>query len=40
MLKELVELWGVSGYEKNISDYIVEQVKDYADEIVRDAIGN
>ncbi len=40
MLKTLVELWGVSGYEKQVSDYIVEQVKDYADEIVRDAIGN
>lgn len=40
MLKELTELWGVSGYEKGISDYIAEQVKDYADEIIRDAIGN
>ncbi len=40
MLKTLVELWGVSGHEKQISDYIAEQVKDYADEIVRDAIGN
>ena len=40
MLKQLVEIWGVSGYEKNVSDYILEQVKDYADEIVRDAVGN
>lgn len=40
MLKQLVELWGVSGYERQISDYIIEQVKDYADEIVRDAVGN
>lgn len=40
MLKELVELWGVSGYEKQVSDYIVGQVKDYADEIMKDAIGN
>lgn len=40
MLKELVEIWGVSGYEKKVSDYIVEQVKDYAGEVTRDAIGN
>lgn len=40
MLKQLVEIWGVSGYEKKVSDYILEQVKDYADEIVRDAVGN
>lgn len=40
MLKSLVELWGVSGYERQISDYIAAQVRDYADEIVRDAVGN
>ena len=40
MLKKLVELWGVSGYEKQVSDYIVEQVKGYADGITRDAVGN
>lgn len=40
MLKTLTQIWGVSGYEKQVSDYIVEQVKGYADEIVRDAIGN
>ena len=39
MLKKLVEIWGVSGYEKQVSD-IVEQVREYADEITRDAIGN
>lgn len=40
MLKTLTELWGVSGYEKLISDYIIREVKAYSDEIVRDAIGN
>lgn len=40
MLETLCGLWGVSGYEKLVSDYIISQVKDYADEIVRDAIGN
>jgi putative aminopeptidase FrvX len=40
MLKELAEIWGVSGYEKTVSDYILEQVKAHGDEIVRDAVGN
>lgn len=40
MLKELTQIWGVSGYETLVSDYIVDQVMDYADEIKRDAIGN
>ena len=40
MLETLCGLWGVSGYEKIVSDYIIEQVRGYADEIVRDAIGN
>lgn len=40
MLKELTQIWGVSGYETQVSDYIVKQVMDYADEIKRDAIGN
>lgn len=40
MLKTLTQIWGISGYEKQVSDYIVEQVKGYADEIMRDAIGN
>lgn len=40
MLKELTQLWGVSGHEKLVSNYIAEQIKEYADEIIRDAIGN
>lgn len=40
MLKELTQLWGVSGYETNVSDYIAAKVMDYADEIRRDALGN
>lgn len=40
MIREYTQLWGVSGEEKQVSDFIIEQVKEYADEIVRDAIGN
>lgn len=40
MLKELTQIWGISGQEKNVSDYIISQVKDYADSIRRDAMGN
>ncbi len=39
-MKTLTQIWGVSGFEKQVSDYIVSQVRDYADEIVRDALGN
>lgn len=40
LLKELTQLWGVSGYEKEVRLYIEEIVKPYADEIMTDAIGN
>lgn len=40
MLKELTQIWGVSGYETKVSDFIVTQVLDDADEVKRDAIGN
>lgn len=40
MLSEITKIWGISGQEKQVSDYIIEQVRDYADSIVRDAIGN
>ena len=40
MLEELTQLWGVSGRERRVSDYIIDQVMPYADEIKRDAMGN
>lgn len=40
MLSTMTKIWGISGQETNVSDYIIEQVKDYADSIVRDAMGN
>lgn len=40
MLKELTQLWGVSGLENNVSDYIAKKVYPYADEIEIDAVGN
>lgn len=40
MLSTITKIWGISGQETQVSDYIIEQVKDYADSIVRDAMGN
>lgn len=40
MIEKYTQLWGVSGREKRVSDFIIEQVKDAADEIIRDAMGN
>lgn len=40
LLKELTQLWGVSGYEKEVRYYIEEKAAPYADEIMTDAIGN
>lgn len=40
LLKELTQLWGVSGYEKEVRHYIEEKAAPYADEIMTDAIGN
>ena len=40
MLKKLVEIWGVSSQETMVSDFIAEECKPYADEIIRDALGN
>ena len=38
MLKELTQLWGVSGIENNVSDYITEKIFPYVDEIKLDAV--
>lgn len=40
LLKDLTQAFGVSGYEKGITQVIVDSIKDYADEITVDAIGN
>jgi endoglucanase len=40
LLKDLTQAIGVSGYEKEVREMIKETVKDYADEITTDAIGN
>ena len=39
-LKELVSIYGPSGNENKIREYIEEQIKDYVDEITVDAMGN
>lgn len=39
-LKNLISVFGVSGYEKETRNLIREEIKDYADEISVDALGN
>jgi endoglucanase len=39
-VRELTQAFGVSGYEKEIREVIKNLVKDYADEITVDALGN
>ena len=40
MLKILTELNGVAGNEEKVADFILSQVSGYADEIIRDSMGN
>ena len=40
LLKELCELWGVGGYEKDVRKYIAKIVEPYADEMLTDPMGN
>ena len=40
LLKELTQLWGVAGYEKEVRRYIQEKAAPFADETVTDAVGN
>ncbi len=40
ILRELTQLWGPSGDEREVSDYIVGKMLDYCDEAIRDAVGN
>jgi endoglucanase len=39
-LKKLVSIYGPSGNEDAIREYIEEEIKDYVDEIIVDAMGN
>lgn len=40
LLEKLTQLWGVAGYEKEVRLAIEEEVADYADERMTDAMGN
>lgn len=40
LLKELTQVWGVSGREKKVREIIKREVRDYADEMLVDAMGN
>jgi putative aminopeptidase FrvX len=39
-IKKLVEAWGPSGFEHHVRDLIQEEVRNLADEIYTDAVGN
>lgn len=40
LLEKLTSLYGPSGREKNVSEFIREEIKDYVDEISLDSLGN
>lgn len=40
LFEQLTQLFGPSGYETAVRKFIKEEIKDYADEIIEDAIGN
>ena len=40
LIKQLAEAWGPSGYEHHVRAMIEAMVKDYADEITTDPLGN
>lgn len=40
LLIDLTQLIGVSGYEKNVREFIADKVSAYADEMITDPIGN
>ncbi len=39
-LEELTQLWGPSGYETQVREYIAKHVMDYCDEMFADGLGN
>ncbi len=40
LLKTLCEMQGIAGYEKNVRKFIRNEIEQYADEIIEDAMGN
>lgn len=40
MLRELTQLWGVAGFEKEVRKFIEKEAEPYGDEIYTDAMGN
>lgn len=40
LLKELTQVFGVSGFEKNVANIVVDNIRNYVDELTVDAIGN
>lgn len=40
LLKKLTSAFGPSGYEDEVAEIIIEEIKDYVDEIRRDRLGN
>lgn len=40
LLMRLTQLWGVSGYEGEVARFIEKEASPYADEIIKDAVGN
>lgn len=40
LLRELTQLWGVAGYEKEVRAYIEKKAAPYADGLLTDAVGN
>lgn len=40
LLKELVSIYGPTGREHEVADYIIDEIKDYVDEIEIDSLGN
>lgn len=39
-LKELTQLWGTSGHEKQVEKYIATRIHPYCDELYTDSLGN
>lgn len=39
-IEKYTQVFGISGNERQVSDMLIEDIREYADEIVRDAMGN
>ena len=40
LLKQLTQLQGIAGHEKNVRHFIMEEIRTYADEIITDPLGS